>query len=119
MRSQTEFGNEGVFPWLAVLADPIGPRSQTLFGNVPVPETLFLFRRKAPKKFRDPASSYGIFFVLSDEPKHWNYNEGLPMAARYQAQILAQIRDGKRAWSYAEIGNDFDAFRSAVVEPPV
>ena len=39
------------------------------------------------------------------------------MAARYQAQILAQIRDGKRIWSYAEIGNDFDAFRSAVVEP--
>ena len=39
------------------------------------------------------------------------------MAARYQAQILAQIRDGKRVWSYAEIGNDFDAFRSEVVEP--
>ena len=39
------------------------------------------------------------------------------MAARYQTQILAQIRDGKRFWSYAEIGKDFDAFRSEVVEP--
>jgi hypothetical protein len=39
------------------------------------------------------------------------------MAARDQSQILAQIRDGKRFWSYAEIGNDFDAFRSKVVEP--
>jgi hypothetical protein len=38
------------------------------------------------------------------------------MAARYQSQILAQIRDGKRFWSYAEIGKDFDAFRSEVVE---
>jgi len=39
------------------------------------------------------------------------------MAARYQAQILAQIRDGKRFWSSAERGNDFDVFRSEVVEP--
>ena len=39
------------------------------------------------------------------------------MAARGQAQILAQIRDGKRFWSYAEIGKDFNAFRSEVVEP--
>jgi len=39
------------------------------------------------------------------------------MAARYQAEILAQIRDGKRFWSSAERGNDFDVFRSEVVEP--
>ena len=39
------------------------------------------------------------------------------MAARYQAQILAQIRDGKRFWSSAERGNDLDVFRSEVVEP--
>ena len=39
------------------------------------------------------------------------------MAARYQAQILARIRDGKRFWSYAETGKDLDAFRSEVVEP--
>jgi len=39
------------------------------------------------------------------------------MSARYRAQILAQIRDGKRFWSSAERGNDFDAFRSEVVEP--
>lgn len=39
------------------------------------------------------------------------------MAARYQAQILAQIRDGKRFWSYAETGKDVYAFRREVVEP--
>ena len=39
------------------------------------------------------------------------------MATRYQTQILAQIRDGKRFWSSAERANDFDAFRSEVVEP--
>jgi hypothetical protein len=39
------------------------------------------------------------------------------MAARDHAQILAQIRDGKRFWSSAERGNNFDAFRSEVVEP--
>ena len=39
------------------------------------------------------------------------------MAARYQPQILGQIRDGKRFWSYAETGKDFDAFRWEVVEP--
>jgi hypothetical protein len=39
------------------------------------------------------------------------------MAARSQPQILAEIRDGKRFWSCAESGNDFDAFRSKVVEP--
>ena len=39
------------------------------------------------------------------------------MAARYQEQILAQIRDGKRFWSYAETGRNFDAFKREVVEP--
>jgi hypothetical protein len=39
------------------------------------------------------------------------------MAARYQEEILAQIGDGKRFWSYAETGKDFEAFRREVVEP--
>lgn len=39
------------------------------------------------------------------------------MAARYQQEILAQIRDGKRFWSYAETGKDFDTFKREVVEP--
>jgi hypothetical protein len=39
------------------------------------------------------------------------------MASPYQTQILAQIRYGKRSWSYAEIAADFDAFRTEVVEP--
>src|SRR2546430_16807245 len=44
-------------------------------------------------------------------------NESFPTAARYQAAILAQIRDGKRTWSYADRGKDFEAFRREVVEP--
>ena len=39
------------------------------------------------------------------------------MAAPYQEEILAQIRDGKRFWSYAEAGRNFDAFKREVVEP--
>ena len=39
------------------------------------------------------------------------------MAARYHNQILAQIRDGKRFWSYAETGKGFEAFQREVVEP--
>ena len=39
------------------------------------------------------------------------------MAARYQKEILAQIREGKRFWSYAETGRNFDAFKREVVEP--
>jgi hypothetical protein len=34
----------------------------------------------------------------------------------YRREILGQIRDGKRFWSYAEIGN-MDDFRKKVVEP--
>ena len=44
-------------------------------------------------------------------------NESFPTAARYEAAILAQIRDGKRTWSYADRGKDFEAFRREVVEP--
>src|SRR4051794_13148392 len=44
-------------------------------------------------------------------------NESFPTAARYQTEILAQIRDGKRSWSYADRGKDFEAFRREVVEP--
>lgn len=39
------------------------------------------------------------------------------MAASHREQILAQIRDGKRFWSYAENGRNFDAFKREVVEP--
>lgn len=39
------------------------------------------------------------------------------MAPSYRTQILAQIRQGKRSWSHAEMGGDFDAFRRRVVEP--
>lgn len=39
------------------------------------------------------------------------------MASPYRTQILAQIRDGKRSWSHAELGAGFAAFRSEVVEP--
>jgi hypothetical protein len=44
-------------------------------------------------------------------------NDGYSTAARYQAAILAQIREGKRTWSYADKGKDFEAFRREVVEP--
>ena len=40
-----------------------------------------------------------------------------PVPASYRAQILAEIRNGKRSWSRAEISGDFDAFRKRVVEP--
>jgi hypothetical protein len=39
------------------------------------------------------------------------------MPASHRAKILAEIRNGKRSWSQAEIGADFDAFRIRVVEP--
>lgn len=39
------------------------------------------------------------------------------MATSYRRQILAEIRDGKRSWSHAEISGGFDAFRTQVVEP--
>jgi VCBS repeat-containing protein len=34
----------------------------------------------------------------------------------YRQQILAEIRDGKRSWSYAPSG-DYEVFRTRVVEP--
>jgi hypothetical protein len=38
------------------------------------------------------------------------------MSPSYQKQILAEIRDGKRSWSYAPSG-DYEVFRTQVVEP--
>lgn len=39
------------------------------------------------------------------------------MASRHETQILAQIRHGKRSWSWADRGGDCVAFRREVVEP--
>ena len=39
------------------------------------------------------------------------------MPPSYRAQILAEIRHGKRSWSQADISGNFDAFRARVVEP--
>jgi hypothetical protein len=39
------------------------------------------------------------------------------MPASHRTQILAEIRNGKRSWSHAEIGGNFEAFRIRVVEP--
>ena len=38
------------------------------------------------------------------------------MSSSYRQQILAEIRDGKRSWSYAPTG-DYEFFRTEVVEP--
>ncbi|HSP44903.1 MAG TPA: hypothetical protein VLO30_02825 [Chthoniobacterales bacterium] len=38
------------------------------------------------------------------------------MSSFYRQQILAEIRDGKRSWSYPQSG-DYDVFRAQVVEP--
>lgn len=38
------------------------------------------------------------------------------MSSPYRQQILAEIRNGKRSWSYAPDGN-YDVFRTQVVEP--
>jgi hypothetical protein len=38
------------------------------------------------------------------------------MSSSYRQQILAEIRDGKRSWSYALTGN-YEVFRTHVVEP--
>jgi hypothetical protein len=38
------------------------------------------------------------------------------MSFSYRQQILAEIREGKRSWSYAPSG-DYDVFRTRVVEP--
>jgi hypothetical protein len=40
-----------------------------------------------------------------------------PMPAPHRAQLLAEIRSGKRSWSHAEIGGNLEAFRIRVVEP--
>ena len=39
-----------------------------------------------------------------------------PMSFSYRQQILAEIADGKRSWSYAPSG-DYEIFRTQVVEP--
>jgi hypothetical protein len=38
------------------------------------------------------------------------------MSFSYRQQILAEIRDGKRSWSYAP-GGDYGVFRTQVIEP--
>ena len=38
------------------------------------------------------------------------------MSLSYREQILAEIHDGKRSWSYAPSG-DYEVFRTQVVEP--
>jgi hypothetical protein len=38
------------------------------------------------------------------------------MSSSYRQQILAEIRDGKRSWSYAPSG-EYEVFRTQVVEP--
>jgi len=38
------------------------------------------------------------------------------MSLSNRPQILAEIRDGKRSWSYAP-GGDYEVFRTQVVEP--
>jgi hypothetical protein len=38
------------------------------------------------------------------------------MASSFRQQILAEMRDGKRSWSYVP-GGDYDKFRTQVVEP--
>ena len=37
------------------------------------------------------------------------------MSSSYRQQILAEIREGKRSWSYAASG-DYEVFRTQVVE---
>ena len=38
------------------------------------------------------------------------------MNSSYRQQILAEIREGKRSWSFAPSG-DYDVFRAQIVEP--
>jgi hypothetical protein len=38
------------------------------------------------------------------------------MTSPYRQQILAEIRDGRRSWSYAP-SRDYDVFRTQVIEP--
>jgi hypothetical protein len=38
------------------------------------------------------------------------------MSSSYRQQILAEIRKGKRSWSYVPSG-DYDVFRTQVIEP--
>ena len=39
------------------------------------------------------------------------------MPSPYRKQILAQVLDGKRSWSNADVGGDFDDFKTQVVDP--
>jgi hypothetical protein len=39
------------------------------------------------------------------------------MTSPHRREILRQILEGKRVWSYAEIGRDFDVFKREVVLP--
>jgi len=39
------------------------------------------------------------------------------MSSPYQKDILAQVLDGKRNWSNAEVNGDFDVFKTQVVDP--
>jgi len=39
------------------------------------------------------------------------------MPSPYQKEILAQVLDGKRSWSNAEVNGDFDVFKTRVVDP--
>jgi hypothetical protein len=38
------------------------------------------------------------------------------MSSTYKEQILAEIRGGKRSWTFAPSG-DYDVFRTRVIEP--
>jgi hypothetical protein len=38
------------------------------------------------------------------------------MSSTYKQQILAEIREGKRSWTFAPSG-DYDVFRTQVIEP--
>jgi hypothetical protein len=38
------------------------------------------------------------------------------MSSSYREQILAEIREGKRSWSFSPSG-DYNVFRAQVVEP--
>lgn len=39
------------------------------------------------------------------------------MPSAYQKEILAQILDGKRSWTNAEVNGDFDVFKTQIVDP--
>lgn len=39
------------------------------------------------------------------------------MASRYRSRVLAQLLDGKRSWSNAEVEDSFDRFKTEIVAP--